>query len=134
MQGKDVTAARKIVDDVKALEAAGAFSIVAEAVPAPLGALLSESVNVPVIGIGAGADVDGQVLVTHDMVGLFDRFVPSFVKQYTKIRPQMIDAIKAYGQDVRSAAFPAPEHSFEMSEETLAALKTSLEEELVQVK
>ncbi len=127
MQGKDATAARKIIDDAKSLEAAGAFSIVAEAVPAPLGKLLSESVTVPIIGIGAGVDVDGQVLVTHDMIGLFDRFVPKFVKQYTKVRPSIIDAIKSFGQEVRDSAFPKSEHSFSMSEETLAKLKASLE-------
>jgi 3-methyl-2-oxobutanoate hydroxymethyltransferase len=127
MQGKDAAAARRIVDDAKALEAAGAFSIVAEAVPAPLGRLITESVSVPIIGIGAGVDVDGQVLVTHDMVGLFDKFVPKFVKQYTQIRPTIIDAIKAYGEDVRSAAFPAAKHSFGMPDETLAELKKSLD-------
>lgn len=129
MQGKDAAAARRIVDDASALEAAGAFSIVAEAVPAPLGALLAETVAVPVIGIGAGVDVDGQVLVTHDMVGLFDRFVPKFVKQYTRVRPAIIDAIKDYGQDVRAGSFPAPEHSFGMPDEALAALKTALQKD-----
>ena len=127
MQGKDAAAARRIVEDAKALEAAGAFSIVAEAVPAPLGKLIAESVNVPVIGIGAGVDVDGQVLVTHDMVGLFDKFIPKFVKQYTKIRPTIIDAIKAYGDDVRGASFPTDKHSFGMSDKTLAELKKSLD-------
>ncbi|GAB6904618.1 3-methyl-2-oxobutanoate hydroxymethyltransferase [Desulfosarcina cetonica] len=126
IQGKDATAARRIVEDAKAIEAAGAFSIVAEAVPAPLGRLIAESVAVPVIGIGAGVDVDGQVLVTHDMVGLFDRFVPKFVKQYTKIRPTIIEAIKAYGEEVRTSAFPAPENSFGMSAETLAEVKQSI--------
>jgi len=126
MQGKDAAAARKIIEDARALEAAGAFSIVAEAVPAPLGALLSQTVAVPVIGIGAGVEVDGQVLVTHDMVGLFDRFVPKFVKQYTKVRPTIIDAIRAYAQEVRTAAFPASEHSFGMSDEALADLKAGL--------
>jgi len=129
MQGKDAAAARKIIEDVQALEAAGAFSIVAEAVPAPLGALLAESVNVPIIGIGAGADVDGQVLVTHDMVGLFDRFVPKFVKQYTKIRPTIIEAIKAYGKEVRESTFPTAEHGFGMSEEVLTSLKTSFKKD-----
>ena len=128
MQGRDAAAALKIIEDTRALEAAGAFSIVAEAVPAPLGRLLAESVNVPIIGIGAGVDVDGQVLVTHDMVGLFDRFVPKFVKQYTKTRPVIINAIKAYGQEVRTGTFPAPEHSFGMPDEALAALKVSLTE------
>jgi 3-methyl-2-oxobutanoate hydroxymethyltransferase len=127
MQGKDAAAARRIVEDAKALEAAGAFSIVAEAVPAPLGKLITESVNVPIIGIGAGVDVDGQVLVTHDMVGLFDKFIPKFVKQYTKIRPTIIDAIKAYGEEVRGASFPTDKHSFGMSDETLAELKKSLD-------
>ena len=125
-QGKDAAAARKIIDDARALEAAGAFSIVAEAVPAPLGAMLAEAVAVPIIGIGAGVDVDGQVLVTHDMVGLFDRFVPTFVKQYTTIRPTIIDAIQAYAEEVRASMFPAPEHSFGMSAEALAALKSDL--------
>jgi 3-methyl-2-oxobutanoate hydroxymethyltransferase len=129
MQGKNAAAAKKIIEDGKALEVAGAFSIVAEAVPAPLGALLAESVDVPIIGIGAGVDVDGQVLVTHDMVGLFDRFVPKFVKQYTKIRPTIIKAVQAYGKEVRESTFPAAEHGFGMSEEVLAALKTSLKKD-----
>ncbi len=123
MQGKDADAARAIIEDAKALEAAGVFSIIIEAVPAPLGKLAAESVSVPVIGIGAGPDVDGQVLVTHDMVGLFDRFTPKFVKQYAKIRPTIIEAIRAYGEDVKSGTFPAAEHSFSMPEETLAILK-----------
>jgi 3-methyl-2-oxobutanoate hydroxymethyltransferase len=126
MQGKDADAARAIIEDAKALEAAGVFSIIIEAVPAPLGKLVAETVSVPVIGIGAGPDVDGQVLVTHDMVGLFDRFTPKFVKQYTKIRPTIIDAIKAYGEEVTSGRFPTREHSFSMPEETLDRLKASL--------
>jgi 3-methyl-2-oxobutanoate hydroxymethyltransferase len=123
MQGKDASAAKQIIDDARALESAGAFSIILEAVPAPLGRLVAESVKVPVIGIGAGPDVDGQVLVTHDMVGLFDRFVPKFVKQYTKIRPVILDALKAYRQEVLEAKFPAAEHSFKMPDETLKQLK-----------
>ena len=75
------------------------------------------------IGIGAGADVDGQVLVTHDMVGLFDRFVPKFVKQYTKIRPVILDALRDYKQEVLGVKFPAAEHSFKMPEDTLKQLK-----------
>jgi 3-methyl-2-oxobutanoate hydroxymethyltransferase len=126
MQGKDADAARKIIEDARALESAGAFSIVAEAVPAPLGALLAEAVSVPIVGIGAGAKVDGQVLVTHDLVGLFDRFVPKFVKQYTRVRPTIIGAIQTYAEEVRSSAFPAPEHSFGMSDDALAALKQAL--------
>jgi 3-methyl-2-oxobutanoate hydroxymethyltransferase len=123
MQGKDDDAAKQIIDDARALESAGAFSIILEAVPAPLGKLVAESVRVPVIGIGAGPDVDGQVLVTHDMVGLFDRFVPKFVKQYTRIRPVILDALKAYKQEVLEVKFPAAEHSFKMPDDTLKQLK-----------
>jgi 3-methyl-2-oxobutanoate hydroxymethyltransferase len=123
MQGRDAGAAKKIIDDAKALEDSGVFSIILEAVPAPLGKLVADSVNVPVIGIGAGPDVDGQVLVTHDMIGLFDKFVPKFVKQYTKIRPIILDAIRAYGKEVRQRVFPGPENSFKMSEEALSQLK-----------
>jgi 3-methyl-2-oxobutanoate hydroxymethyltransferase len=123
MQGKDARAAMRIIEDARALEAAGVFSIILEAVPAPLGKLVAESVAVPVIGIGAGSDVDGQVLVTHDMIGLFDKFVPKFVKQYTQIRPTILEALKNYKNEVQAVQFPGPEHSFKMSEETLAELK-----------
>ncbi len=123
MQGKDAEAAKKIIDDARALEDAGVFSMIIEAVPSPLARLVAEAVRVPVIGIGAGADVDGQVLVTHDMIGLFDKFIPKFVKQYTKIRPTIIEAIKAYKQDVLEKTFPGPEHSFSMPDEALEQLK-----------
>jgi 3-methyl-2-oxobutanoate hydroxymethyltransferase len=126
MQGKDAEAAKRIVDDARALEDAGVFSMVVEAGPAPLGEVIAKAVNVPVIGIGAGNNVDGQVLVTHDMIGLFDKFVPKFVKQYTQIRPTIIDAIKAYKEDVTTQAFPAREHSFGMSDEVLTEVKKML--------
>lgn len=128
MQGKDAAAAKQIIDDAGAVEKAGAFSIVLEAVPAPLGKLVAEAVKVPVIGIGAGPDVDGQVLVTHDMIGLFDKFVPKFVKQYAQIRTIILDAVKSYKKEVQEVAFPGPEHSFKMPEETLAQLKKMIEE------
>jgi 3-methyl-2-oxobutanoate hydroxymethyltransferase len=123
MQGKDASAAKQIIDDAKALEDAGVFSMILEAVPAPLGKLVAEAVNVPVIGIGAGPDVDGQVLVFHDVVGLFDRFVPKFVKQYTNVRKIIIEALKEYNQDVIDGNFPGPEHSFKMPDEALEQLK-----------
>lgn len=123
MQGKDAQAAKSIIDDAKALEDAGAFSLVLEAVPAPLGELVAKSVAVPVIGIGAGSQVDGQVLVTHDMVGLFDKFVPKFVKQYAQIRPTIIDALETFKEEVSNESFPASEHSFSMPDKTLEELK-----------
>ncbi len=123
MQGRDAAAAKQIIDDAKALQKAGVFSMILEAVPAPLGKLVAEAVQVPVIGIGAGSDVDGQVLVTHDMVGLFDKFVPKFVKQYTKIRPIILEALQAYKKEVTDVNFPAAEHSFKMPDEALAQLK-----------
>jgi 3-methyl-2-oxobutanoate hydroxymethyltransferase len=126
MQGKDAAAAKQIIDDARGLEDAGVYSIVLEAVPAPLGKLVSEAVTVPIIGIGAGPDVDGQVLVTHDMVGLFDKFIPKFVKQYTQIRTNILDAMQAYKKDVQAAAFPGPEHSFKMPAETLDQLKAMI--------
>jgi len=126
MQGKDAQAAKRIADDAKALEDAGVFSMILEAVPAPLGKIIAESVTVPVIGIGAGSQVDGQVLVTHDMIGLFDKFTPKFVKQFTRIRPTIIDAMKAYKEEVIKEDFPAAEHSFSMPEQTLEELKRML--------
>jgi 3-methyl-2-oxobutanoate hydroxymethyltransferase len=127
MQGRDAAAAKQIIDDAKALEDAGVFSMILEAVPAPLGKLVAEVVKVPVIGIGAGPDVDGQVLVTHDMIGLFDKFVPKFVKQYTNIRKVILGALNEYKQEVEDVKFPAPEHSFKMPDEALEELKKMIE-------
>jgi 3-methyl-2-oxobutanoate hydroxymethyltransferase len=128
MQGRDAAAAKQIIDDAKALEDAGVFSMILEAVPAPLGKLVAEVVKVPVIGIGAGPDVDGQVLVTHDMIGLFDKFVPKFVKQYTNIRKVILGALNEYKQEVVDVEFPAPEHSFKMPDEALEQLKKLIEQ------
>jgi len=126
MQGRDAAAAKQIIDDAVALQTAGVFSIILEAVPAPLGKLVAEAVDVPVIGIGAGPDVDGQVLVTHDMIGLFDKFVPKFVKQYTQIRPIILEALAEYKKEVRQVTFPGPEHSFKMPDEALEQLKNMI--------
>ncbi|OQY51761.1 MAG: 3-methyl-2-oxobutanoate hydroxymethyltransferase, partial [Desulfobacteraceae bacterium 4572_89] len=100
MQGKDAQAAKRIIEDARALEEAGVFSMILEAVPAPLGEIIAQTVSIPVIGIGAGSQVDGQVLVTHDMIGLFDKFVPKFVKQYALVRPTIIDALKTFKEEV----------------------------------
>ena len=123
MQGRDAAAAKQIIDDAVALQEAGVFSIILEAVPAPLGKLVAEAVDVPVIGIGAGPDVDGQVLVTHDIIGLFEKFVPKFVKQYAQIRPIILEALAEFKKEVRQVTFPGPEHSFKMPDEALEQLK-----------
>lgn len=127
MQGRDALAAKRIIEDAKALEDAGVFSMILEAVPAPLGQLVAEAVKVPVIGIGAGPDVDGQVLVTYDMIGLFEKFVPKFVKQYTQIRKTVLEALKEYKEDVVAVTFPGPEHSFKMPDDALEQLKKLVE-------
>ena len=125
-QGRDEAGARKILEDALAVEAAGAYTLVVEAVPHELGKMISDNLRIPVIGIGAGPDTDGQVLVVNDMIGLFDRFVPKFVKQYAKLRPAIIDALLAYKKEVQEKSFPAPEHCFNLTKEAKEALKDLL--------
>lgn len=115
-QGKTASAARRILDDALALEQAGCFSLVLEKVPARLARAISERLEIPTIGIGAGSGCDGQVLVTHDLLGLFDRFTPSFVKKYADLHGEMARAFAAYKADVEAGAFPGPEHSVEMED------------------
>jgi len=128
MQGRDAAAAKQIIDDARALERAGVFSIILEAVPAALGKLVAEAVAVPVVGIGAGADVDGQVLVVHDLIGLFDRFVPRFVKPYADTRTVILDALQTYRNEVREVRFPGAEHSFKMPPEAFERLRKMIDE------
>ena len=116
-QGKTAAAASKLIEDAHALQEAGCFSLVLETIPARLARLLSERLEIPTIGIGAGVGCDGQVLVTHDLLGLFDRFTPRFVKKYTDLHTEMAQAFTAYKADVESNTFPAEEHSIEMPEE-----------------
>jgi 3-methyl-2-oxobutanoate hydroxymethyltransferase len=122
VQGKDVATARALIDDAMALEQAGAFSLILEAIPGPVAKLITEHVDIPTIGIGAGPDCDGQVLVTHDLIGLFDRFVPKFVKQYASTFSTITEALESYRDDVIAGRFPGPEHGYDMSEQALAAL------------
>ena len=122
VQGKDVAAAKALIDDGVALEQAGAFSIILEAIPGPVAKLITERVGIPTIGIGAGPDCDGQVLVTHDLIGLFDKFVPKFVKQYANTFSTITEALEAYRDEVIDGAFPGPEHGYSMSDEALQAL------------
>ena len=126
VQGRDVAAARKLLDDAVALEEAGCFAIILEAIPDRVAKLITERVSIPTIGIGAGRDCDGQVLVLHDMIGLFDRFTPRFVKRYTNIFPQVIEALESYRDEVLAGTFPTDEHSFHISDEVFEALLTEL--------
>ena len=114
VQGKDLESAKAQLEAAKALEEAGAFAIVLECVPAPLAQLISEQISIPTIGIGAGAGCDGQVLVTHDLLGMFEKFTPSFVKQFTHLAPSIKEAVQVFVQEVKDGEFPGEEHSFSM--------------------
>jgi 3-methyl-2-oxobutanoate hydroxymethyltransferase len=116
-QGKTAAAAHKLIEDAHALQEAGCFSLVLETIPARLAQLVSERLDIPTIGIGAGVGCDGQVLVTHDLLGLFDRFTPRFVKKYADLHGEMAQAFTAYKAEVESQNFPAEEHSIEMPED-----------------
>ncbi len=128
-QGRTAATARRILDDALALEEAGCFAIVLEAIPARLAQFVSERLTIPTIGIGAGNGTDGQVLVLHDLLGLFDRFVPKFVKQYAHMHGDMVEAIGQYITDVQARTFPAQEHTFAIKdaewEAFLAGLQTN---------
>jgi 3-methyl-2-oxobutanoate hydroxymethyltransferase len=126
VQGKTVETARRLLDDARAVEQAGAMSIVLEGIPARLAELISRTLRIPTIGIGAGGGCDGQVLVTHDILGLYDRFTPKFVKQYAHLREPMFAAFTAYRQNVESRAFPAPEHEYSIADDVWAAIEAEL--------
>ena len=116
-QGKTALAAKRLVEDALILEEAGCFSVVLESVPERLAELISKKISIPTIGIGAGAGCDGQVLVTHDLLGLFDRFTPKFVKKYANFHNEMQKAFADFIEDVETKRFPAPEHTVEMKDE-----------------
>ncbi|MEA3360891.1 MAG: 3-methyl-2-oxobutanoate hydroxymethyltransferase [Thermodesulfobacteriota bacterium] len=115
VQGKDAESARDLINSAKDLENAGAFMIVMECIPDIIASRITDELNIPTIGIGAGKDCDGQVLVYHDTVGLFDRFTPKFVKQYIQLGPMIVDALKDYKKEVEEGIFPGKEHIFKMS-------------------
>jgi len=122
VQGKDLDSARRILEDALALEEAGVYGVVLELVPTPLARLVTERVSVHTVGIGAGPFTDAQVLVFHDLVGLFEGFKPRFVKRYLEAAPLFRQALARYAEEVRSGAFPGEEHSFGMEEEVLKRL------------
>jgi 3-methyl-2-oxobutanoate hydroxymethyltransferase len=123
VQGKTPAAAVALMHDAQALEQAGAFAIVIETVPAPLAELLTQRLSVPTIGIGAGVHCDGQVQVFHDMLGMFDAFVPKHAKRYADAGQLIRDAVARYAADVRAGAFPTDKESFNMDPASLAELR-----------
>jgi 3-methyl-2-oxobutanoate hydroxymethyltransferase len=128
LQGKDAEDARRLIDEAKALERVGCFAIVLECVPAELAAFITERIGIPTIGIGAGPRCDGQVLVFHDVLGMYDGHTPKFVRKYANIGDEMQDALSHYLADVRSGAFPSDSESFHgTSEEELKRLYGSRE-------
>lgn len=122
IQGKTEEAARKILADAKAVEEAGAFAVVIEGVPAKLAKIITESINIPTIGIGAGADCDGQVLVYQDMLGLFSDFTPKFVKRYGEVGSMMKECFKKYDEEVKSGAFPEEKHTYTIDDSVIEKL------------
>ena len=122
VQGKTEEAARRLLQEAKAVEEAGAFAVVLECVPAKLSALISKEISIPTIGIGAGAGCDGQILVYQDMLAMYSDFTPKFVKKYADIGKAMQEGIAAYIDEVRKGAFPAPEHEFKISDQVMEKL------------
>ena len=122
VQGKDLESARKLGRDAQALQEAGIFMLVLELIPSQVSERISSILSIPTIGIGAGAECDGQVLVYHDILGLFDRFIPKFVRQYAQLGEQALKAIQKYNQEVKEKAFPAAEHVFNLADEIIAKL------------
>ena len=127
VQGKDVKSAKALIDDALALEDAGLFSLSIEAVPSQVAKLITERVKIPTIGIGSGPHCDGQTLLIFDVIGLFDRFVPKFVKQYANVLPDIVQALSTYRQEIITGTFPGPEHCYGMSEDALNALLEELD-------
>ena len=122
VQGKSTESALALVEEAKALQAAGCFSIVLEGVPRRVADLVTESLDIPTVGIGAGPGCDGQVLVFHDMLGLQDDFVPKFVRVYASLKNDGIEALNAYVDDVRTKAFPSDDESYHMKDDEAEAL------------
>jgi 3-methyl-2-oxobutanoate hydroxymethyltransferase len=125
-QGRTATKALQLLDDARALEAAGCFAVVLEAVPAPVAARIAEAVSVPTIGIGSGPDCDGQVLVLHDLIGLYQGRPARFVKRYADVGDTIRDALERFAADVRDGAFPEETHTYSIPDEELALFEAGL--------
>ncbi len=122
VQGKSEAAARKLLEDAQIVEEAGAVAIVLECVPAKLAKLVTEKLHIPTIGIGAGADCDGQVLVYQDMLSMFGDFKPKFVKRFGEVGAAMKEAFQNYSEEVKAGTFPAPEHTFKIDDDVIEKL------------
>lgn len=122
VQGKDEVAAKKLIEDAIAVEKAGAFSVVLEGVPSKLAKIVTEKLSIPTIGIGAGVDCDGQILVYQDMLGMFNDFTPKFVKKYESLGDKMKSAFETYIDEVENGYFPSQKHSFNISDEIIEKL------------
>ena len=122
VQGKTEAAAKKLIEDAKAVEEAGAFMLVMECVPEKLAKIVTETVSIPTIGIGAGRYCDGQVLVNQDMFGMYSDFVPKFVKQFANVGDVMRGAVKAYIDEINAGTFPGPEHTYKIDDEVIEKL------------
>ena len=122
VQGKEHDAALELVADAKALAAAGCFAIVLEGVPDAVARMVTDSVDVPTIGIGAGRDCDGQVLVFHDVLGIEDRIAPKFVRRYADVKSASVDGLRAFAADVRAGAFPDDSESYHLSSDAAETL------------
>jgi 3-methyl-2-oxobutanoate hydroxymethyltransferase len=127
-QGRTAAKARQLLADAQALEAAGCFSLVLEAMPAAVAAHVTETLTIPTIGIGAGAECDGQVLVYHDLLGLEEGTSPRFVKRYANLADEIRDALRRYAEDVRSGAFPQGEHTYSIPEDELELFEAQLQQ------
>jgi 3-methyl-2-oxobutanoate hydroxymethyltransferase len=125
-QGRDAETAYRLIEDAKALQEAGAFALLLECIPADVAALIHEEVDVLVLGLGSGDRVDGQLLIVHDMLGLFERFTPKFVKRYADLSSAMLEAFRSYHRDVKDRKFPQPEHFYKIPEEELEKLRRRL--------
>jgi 3-methyl-2-oxobutanoate hydroxymethyltransferase len=125
-QGRTATAAKRLLDDALALQDAGAFAVVLEAVPAAVAVRVTKALDVPTIGIGAGAGTNGQVLVWHDMLGMYEGPTPRFVKRYADLSETIGDAVARYAADVRAGTFPEDEHTYRITAEELAAFEAAL--------
>lgn len=126
VQGKDAVSARTIVDAAKRLEEIGCFGVILECIPSELAKIVTSSISIPTVGIGAGPKCDGQILVINDLLGLFDRFLPKFAKKYADLGSAAKDAVSMYKEEVEKGIFPGKEHSFAMPKEEIDRLKNRL--------